>query len=131
VGRQKLGLVFNMIGTPILMVGIIIAAPHGIVAVAMVHDEVMVPYSFIRIEVANRLIGTTWGESLVALSAAASAVAGILLFALPVRLLLDGGFLRMIAVAAAGTLGAVVGVAIGSRSTYGELKGLALKAAGR
>jgi hypothetical protein len=91
----------------------------------------MVPYSFIRIEVANRLIGTTWGESLAALSSAASAVAGILLFALPVRLLLDGGFLRMAAVAVAGVVGAVVGVSVGARSTYGELKDLALKAAGR
>jgi PST family polysaccharide transporter len=131
VGRQKLGLVFNMIGTPILMAGFIVAAPHGIVAVAMVHVAVMVPYSFIRIEVANRLIGTTWGESFGALSSAASAVVGILVFALPVRLLLDGGFLRMAAVAVAGLLGAIIGVSVGARSTYGELKDLALKAAGR
>jgi lipopolysaccharide exporter len=131
VGRQKLGLMFNLIGTPILMLGFLLAAPHGIVAIALVHVAVMIPYSFIRMGVANHLIGTTWAQSLDALSSAAAAVVGILLFALPIRLLMDQSVLRMALIVVAGGLGAAVGVAIGARSTYSELRGLLMKAIGR
>lgn len=131
IGRQRLGLVFNLIGTPILFLGFLIAAPHGIVAVASVHVAVMVPYAFIRIGVANRLIGTTWGESFAGLAPAALATAGMLAFALPVRLLLDGGPLRLIGIVVAGGVGALVGVVVGARSTLAELRELALKATGR
>jgi PST family polysaccharide transporter len=131
IGRQKLGLVFNLIGTPVLITGFIIAASHGIEAIAYVHLAVMVPYSFVRIGVANRLIGTTWPQSFDSLASAAAAVTGMLLFALPVRLLLDQGPLRMLTIVVAGVLGAAVGVAIGARKTYPELQGLVVKALGR
>jgi PST family polysaccharide transporter len=131
IGRQKLGLLFNMIGTPILITGFLLASDHGIVAIAVVHVVVMIPYSFIRIGVANRLIGTTWPQSFDALSSAAAAVVGITLFALPVRLLLDQGVPRMVAIVIAGGIGAAVGVAVLARSTYTELRELVMKALGR
>ena len=131
VGKPKLGLLFNLIGTPILIGGFLIAAPHGIVAVAMVHLVVMVPYSFIRIEVANRLIGTTWAESIRALTPAAAAVAGILVCALPIRLLVGPGALTMLAIVGAGLVGAVLGVLLGGGDTVQELKGLILKTQGQ
>jgi len=131
IGRQRMGLAFNLIGTPILLVGFLVAVPHGIVAVAAVHVAVMVPYAFIRIEVANRLIGTTWSQSLRGLLPSLAAVVGILAFALPVRLMLDGGVLRLLLIVAAGGIGAVLGVSVGARSTVQEIRHMALKALGR
>jgi len=131
IGRQRLGLVFNLIGTPILFVGFLIAVPHGIVAVAVVHVAVMVPYAFVRIGVANRLVGTTWAQSLRALVPSVVAVAGMLACALPVRELLDGGKLRLVAIVAAGAVGALLAVGLGARSTVLEFKELLMKAAGR
>jgi PST family polysaccharide transporter len=131
IGKPKMGLLFNAIGTPILIIGFIIAVPHGIVAVATVHVTVMIPYSFIRIEVANRLVGTTWAQSLRAMLPAFSAVVGILAATLPIRLLVGPGPFTLIAIIAAGIAGAVVGVAIGDRSTFAELKELVFKAIGR
>ena len=131
IGKQRLGLLFNLIGTPILLIGFLIAAPHGIVAMALVHVTVMIPYSFVRIGVANHLIGTTWGQSLASLIPSASAVIGILAATLPIRLLVEGGDLRMVARVVAGGIGAIVGVAVGARSTYAELRDLVVKALGR
>jgi len=131
IGRPKLGLLFNMIGTPILITGFIIAVPHGIVAVATVHVMVMIPYSFIRIEVANRLVGTTWAQSLRAMLPAFSAVVGILAATLPIRLTVGPGPFTLVEIIGAGVAGAVVGVAIGDRSTFTELKELVTKAIGR
>jgi PST family polysaccharide transporter len=131
IGKQKMGLLFNAIGTPILIIGFIIAVPHGIVAVATVHVVVMIPYSFIRIEVANRLVGTTWGQSLRAMLPAFSAVVGILAATLPIRLLVGPGAVTLVAIIAAGVVGAVIGVAVGARSTFAELKELVFKAIGR
>jgi PST family polysaccharide transporter len=131
IGRPKLGLLFNLIGTPILITGFILAVPHGIVAVATVHVTVMIPYSFIRIEDANRLIGTTWAQSLRAMLPAFSAVVGILAATLPIRLMVGPGALTLVFIVVAGVVGAVVGVAIGDRSTFGELKELVTKAIGR
>lgn len=86
VGKPRLGLYFTLVGAPILIGGFLAVVDHGIVAVAVVHMAVIVPYSLFRIEVANRLLGTTWRQSLSALRPAAVTVAGIVALALPVRL---------------------------------------------
>lgn len=131
IGRQRLGLIFNLVGTPILFVGFLIAVPHGIVAVAAVHVGVMVPYAFVRIGVANHLIGTTWAQSLKALVPSVVAVVGMLAAALPVRMLVDTGLFRLAGIIVAGGLGSLIGVMLGARSTFGEFRDLVMKAAGR
>lgn len=121
LGKPRLGLYFSLIFVPILIGGFVIFVDRGIVAIAAVHVAVIVPYSLFRIEVANRLLGTTWRQSLAALRPAASLVAGIVAFALPVRLTLDAGFGSLLAVFAAGVIGAVVGLGLGDRATFTEV----------
>lgn len=128
VGRPKLGLLFNLIGTPILIGGFLLVVDRGIVAIATVHLIVIVPYSMFRIDVANRLIGTTWAGCLRAMWPAAAAVAGMLATGLPVRLLLPEGATTMLLIILAGALGAVAGLFLGDRGTFGELRDLGTKA---
>ena len=122
MGKPRLGLYFNLVGAPILFAGFLIAIPYGIVAIAVVHLLVIVPYSAFRIEVANRLLGTTWASSLVALRPAAVTVIGILAFGLPIRLLTTGSALSLFAIAAAGLLGGALGLAAGDRVMFAELR---------
>jgi len=131
IGKPRIGLYLNLAGTPILIGGFLAVVSHGIVAVALVHLCVIVPYSVVRLEVANRLIGTTWSGSLRALRPAFCAAAGVVALALPFRLLVGSGFLTGLTITALGAVGAMAGLAIGDRATFGELHGLGRKAIGR
>lgn len=121
IGKPRLGLYFSLVFVPILIGGFVLFVDRGIVAIAAVHVAVIIPYSLFRIEVANRLLGTTWKQSIVALRPAASLVVGIVAFALPVRLALDAGYGSLFAVFGAGLVGAVVGLALGDRATLVEI----------
>ncbi|MFN8052994.1 MAG: oligosaccharide flippase family protein [Acidimicrobiales bacterium] len=121
IGKPRLGLYFQLVFVPVLVGGFILFVSHGITAIAMVHLAVIVPYSIFRIEVANRLLGTTWRQSLAALRPATVMVLGIVAFALPVRLLTTAGFASLLAVFVAGALGAVAGLAIGDRVMLAEV----------
>lgn len=131
VGKPRLGLYFNLAGAPILIGGFLLFVDHGVAAVAWVHVAVIVPYAIFRMWVANRLIGTTWPQNLAAVRAAAVATAGLVALALPLRLLMTPGLGRMALIVVAGAVGAVVGLAVGERSTFGELSNLARKALNR
>ena len=128
VGKPRLGLYFGLVFVPILMGGFIAVVDRGIVAIAIVHVAVIIPYSAFRIEVANRLLGTTWKQSLAALRPAAAASVGILALALPVRLSLDAGFVSLLAIMFAGLLGAIAGLAVGDRAMLDEVRAGADKA---
>lgn len=131
IGKPRLGLYFNLAGTPILIGGFLAVVSHGIVWVATVHVCVIVPYSFFRIEVANRYVGTTWRQSFAAMRPAFCASLGILAFGLPVRLLMSAGLGSGLLITVAGLLGAVVGLLVGDRSAFAELNELGHKALGR
>ena len=131
MGKPKIGLYFALLGTPILIIGFLLVVDQGIVAVALVHLIVVVPYTVVRLEVANRLIGCNWRQSLGALRAGASAAAGILAFALPVRLVTEAGLVSGLAIVAAGTVGGAVGLALGDREAILEIWGLVRKAVKR
>jgi PST family polysaccharide transporter len=131
IGKPRLGLYFNLGGAPILIGGFLLVIDRGITAVAAVHLIVIVPYSIFRIEVANRLIHTTWSQSLRALRPALVTVAGMLLLALPLRLGLEAGFASGLAIGAAAALGGLLGLFVGDRATFGELRGLGAQALGR
>ena len=49
-------------------------------------------------------------------------VAGMVAVALPVRLVLDAGFLSLLAIVAAGVIGAVAGLALGDRVMLAEIR---------
>ena len=131
MGRPRLGLYFNLVGAPVLIGGFLLVVGKGIVAVAIVHLVVIVPYSAFRIGIANRLLGTTWAQSLRALRPATVATLGILVVALPVRLATAPGFLSLLAILGAGVVGAGVGLAIGDRPTFDEVTAMGAKALAR
>lgn len=131
IGKPRLGLYFNLIGAPILILGFLLVVHKGIVWVAAMHLLVIVPYSMFRIEVANRLVGTTWRQSFGALRAAFCATVGILALGLPVRLLVGPGMGTGLLIGLAGLIGAALGVFLGDRSTVDEVSAMAKKAIGR
>jgi PST family polysaccharide transporter len=131
IGKPRIGLYLNLIGTPVLIGGFLLVVQRGIVAVSLVHLCVMVPYSLVRIEVANRLVGTTWGASLLALRPAILTTIGVVACGLPVRLLVGPGFLTGVEITFAGLAGALALLALGDRGTLGEVIGLARKSIGR
>ena len=73
MGKPRLGLYFSLMFVPILIGGFLLFVDRGVIAIAAVHVAVIIPYSVFRIEVANRLLGTTWRQSLAALRPAARA----------------------------------------------------------
>lgn len=121
IGKPRLGIYFNLVGAPILIGGFLLFADRGINAFALVHASVIIPYAAFRIEVANRLIGTTWAQSLRALRPAAVVVVGILAFGLPVRLLTESSTLVMFAIIGAAAVGALAGLFLGDRGAWHEL----------
>ncbi len=104
---------------------------RGILAVAVAHLVVIVPYSLFRVEVANRVIGTTWRQSIVAMRPGLVATVGLLAIGLPVRLMMPEGLPALVAITVAGGLGAVAGLWVGARDFFGEIVDLAGKAIGR
>jgi lipopolysaccharide exporter len=131
IGKPKLGLYFTMGAAPILITGLLIAVPHGIVAVAAVHLIIIVPYSIFRLVVANREIDCKWSQTMWALKAGTGTSLGVLLLALPVRLTMDAGFASAGLIVLAGVIGAVIGLAVADRQMFTELRALALQALSR
>lgn len=131
IGKPRLGFYFTLGGTPILLGLMWAVVDRGILAVAYVHLAVIVPYSLFRIEVANRVIGTTWRQSLRAMRPAAAATLGLLALGLPLRLVMAEGAGALFAIMAAGAAGALLGTWIGDRELFDEVRDVALKAAGR
>lgn len=123
IGKPRLGLYFSLVFVPILIGGFIAVVKHGVVAIALVHLCVIVPYALFRIEIANRLIGTTWRQSLAALRPATAIVVGMVAFGLPLRLVLHAGWLSLFVVGLAALVGAVAGLALFDRATLAELRG--------
>jgi lipopolysaccharide exporter len=124
-GRPGALLVLNVPFTIILVIGFIIAAPYGIVAVAIVHLVMTVIAQSVRLLYVNRLFGTRIAQELDALRPAACASVGLLLLAVPVRLLIPNGPLALVLLGLTGLLGALGGLLVGSRDTVAELRSLA------
>jgi PST family polysaccharide transporter len=121
-GRPGTLLWINTIGTAIMVAGFIVAAPHGIDAVAAVHLSAQFVYAFVRIGVANRFMGTTAAEVLRAMWPSFAASAGIVLLALPPRLLIPQGPGAFVVIALAVLLGAPLGLAAAGRSALADVR---------
>jgi lipopolysaccharide exporter len=123
-GRPGTLLALNVPLTTLLVVGYVVAAPYGIVAVAAVHLVLSIPYQAIRLLLVDRLLGTSLAQDLSAMGPAACASLGVLAVALPLRLVLPEGALSLIALGITGVAGAVTGLLIGARETAVEVRGL-------
>jgi PST family polysaccharide transporter len=124
MGRPGTLLALNIPLTVLLVAGYVIAAPYGIVAVAVVHLVLAVVYQGARLVLVNSLLGTTMRQDLGAMWPGFCAVLGMAALAGPVRLLVIPGALRLFLVLVTGIAGTVAGLAIGSRKTLPELRGL-------
>jgi lipopolysaccharide exporter len=124
MGRPGTLLKLNVPLTILLVLGYVIAAPYGIVAVATVHLVMATVYQAARLVLVNSLLGTTMSQDLGAMGPGCCAVLGVLLLAGPVRLFVPSGALCLFLLLFAGLVGAVAGLLIGSRDTAVELRGL-------
>jgi lipopolysaccharide exporter len=120
-GRPGTLLVLNAPVTALLVVGYILAAPHGIVAVAAVHLGFAVPYMAARLMLVNRLLGTTFSRAFASMRPGVYASIGVLALALPLRLLVSQGPLALVLLGLAGTGGAMAGLWLGARQTLSEV----------
>lgn len=104
-----------------MVIAMYVLAPRGITAVAAVHLVGSVGYALVRLHLANRLVGTTMRQTLIALRPALSAAAGLAGFVLPLRLTLSAGAASLALLIAAGAAGALLGLLVGDRSAVGDL----------
>ena len=107
VGRP--GLLIKIVAptTAVKVVGLLLAAPYGLTAMAATACGLSVVFAGIRLVVVDRLLRLRLTTSLAAMSPGLVAAAGAALGALPVVLLMPVGVVTLIAGVAAGVLGAV------------------------
>lgn len=131
VGRPGLLVAVSAPMTAITVLGFVLAAPHGITAVAVVHLVLMVVYSALRLVLAGRVVSVPLSASLAAFWPALVATVGVLACGLPVRLLAEPGVGRLLGTVVAGVVGCVAALALLSRDTLPELRRLAGAAVAR
>jgi len=98
----------NMAMVPTMLVAMWFAAPAGIVWVAVVHLVIQIVFVSIRQVIVDHVLHARTVSAIACLVPGAVVTAGVVLFALPVRLSTDGGALSLVAITAAGALGATV-----------------------
>jgi lipopolysaccharide exporter len=123
-GRPGTLLALNVPLAALRLTGYVLAAPHGIVAVAAVHLGLAIPYMLARMLLVNRLLGTTLGQAFGAMRPALYVSLGVLALALPVRLAIPAGVAALLAIVLAGLAGASAGMLLGARETALEVRGL-------
>lgn len=131
VGRPGLLLPLQVPMVVLAIVAFAVVADQGIAAVAAVHLVYGVVYALVHLVVAARVLQVSRGALLHALRPGLCATAGIVAAALPVRLSLAPGLVTLLLTVAAGTAGAVVALAIGSRHTFTDVRGVLDQARGR
>jgi PST family polysaccharide transporter len=129
IGRPGVMVRINAVMVPVMLVGMWIVAPQGVVWVAVVHLVVAMIFTLVRQLVVNRIVDASGAQVAAALVPGVVISACILAAALPVRLSTDGGFVSMLLIVAAGALGGLVGLGI-SRSARGEVVDLVAKLRG-
>jgi hypothetical protein len=121
VGKPGLLLRLNVLNLALTVTALLIAANFGIIWVAFVSLPVHSIYSASRVLFANRFVECPIRDDLRAIGPALWATAGVVLFALPVRLLTPESVASLAAIVVAGLAGATLALWIGSRSTFGEV----------
>lgn len=128
IGRPQIVFKLTLVMVPLLIVALVLAAPHGLVSVALVHLVVSATYSLVRLVVAARLLHLSLVENLRALSPGVATAMGAAVLGTPVRLLTAGSWLSLAAIAAACGVGGVIALRLADRSAFGEIADLARRA---
>lgn len=123
INRPGLMMRINLVMVPTMLVVMWFAAPHGIAWVAASHLGTQIVFIGVRQVVVNRLLAASMLSVLVSTWPGVAVASGVLLFALPVRLMTDAGFVSGMLISLAGALGAAVamGVSRRSRAVFSEV----------
>lgn len=116
INRPGLLMRINLVMVPTMLVVMWFAAPHGIAWVAVSHLVTQIVFIGIRQVIVNGLIGASMLSVLASTWPGVAVTAGVLAFALPVRLVTDAGFVSGVLIALAGALGAVLALGVSRRS---------------
>jgi O-antigen/teichoic acid export membrane protein len=129
INRPGLLMRINVVMVPMMLIVMWFAAPHGIAWVAASHLVTQIVFVGIRQVVVNGLVGASMIQVLVATWPGIAVSSGIVLFALPVRLMTDAGFVSGVLITLAGSLGALVAMGLSRKSravftdVLGKLRG--------
>lgn len=125
VGRP--GLLIRIVAPMVVVkvIGLLIAAPHGLDAMAATLFGLSVVFAAVRLTVANRLLEVSASTSLRAMAPGAIAAVGALMGALPVVLLREPDVLTLVLAILGGILGVAVLLLLFCRSVLRDLGELA------
>ena len=129
INRPGLLMRINLVMVPTMLATMWFVAPHGIEWVAFTHLCIQAVFVTIRQVVVNGLVGASMMKVVLSCGPGMVVATGVLVFALPVRLLTDAGALSGLLVTLAGAVGAALALAV-SRPARTELMELVAKVRG-
>ena len=112
INRPGLLMRINLVMVPTMMATMWFVAPHGIEWVAFTHLCIQAVFVTIRQVVVNGLVGASMMKVVLSCGPGVVVATGVLVFALPVRLLTDAGALSGLLVTLAGAVGAALALAV-------------------
>lgn len=130
INRPGVLLRLNAVMVPLMLSSMWIVSPYGIVWVATVHLVIQIVFVGARQLIVDHMVESPTSAALACLVPGLVVTAGIVAFALPVRLLSDEGFLSLVAIGLAGTLGGLASLALYPPARH-ELTDLVAKLRGR
>ena len=131
VGRPQTLLWLSASTVPFALLAFWLAWPYGITAVAAAHLVFQVVFCGLRLHVANRLVGVTWGQDLAAMGPSVLSALGVLALALPVSQIVPMSVLGLVATVLAGCVGAALALTLFARSAVGQVVSLVKRSRGR
>ena len=112
INRPGLLMRINLVMVPTMLATMWFVAPHGIEWVAFTHLCIQAVFVTIRQVVVNGLVGASMMKVVLSCGPGMVVATGVLVFALPVRLLTDAGALSGLLVTLAGSVGAALALAV-------------------
>ena len=112
INRPGLLMRINLVMVPTMLATMWFVAPHGIEWVAFTHLCIQAVFVTIRQVVVNGLVGASMMKVVLSCGPGVVVATGVLVFALPVRLLTDAGALSGLLVTLAGAVGAALALAV-------------------
>ena len=112
INRPGLLMRINLVMVPTMLATMWFVAPHGIEWVAFTHLCIQAVFVTIRQVVVNGLVGASMMKVVLSCGPGMVVATGVLVFALPVRLLTDAGALSGLLVTLAGAVGAALALAV-------------------
>lgn len=129
LGRPGVMVRINAVMVPTMLILMWFVSPEGAMWVAVVHFFIALVFTAIRQKVVNRIVDASGLEILRSLVPSLIVSAAIAACALPVRLVTSAGFVSLVAIVAAGSVGGLIGLAL-SRGARAEILDVVAKIRG-